>query len=107
MGRNFGQAASDVPFADLVERLLFAETLEALRAYETGVIESVPDANVGSLLGIGFPAWTGGVIQYVNQYAGVADGFAGRAAELAARYGERFAPTEALRAIAAAGGVYG
>jgi len=103
---HFGPTRKDVPFADLVERLLFAETLEALRAYESGVIESVPDANVGSLLGIGFPAWTGGVIQYVNQYAGGAEGFAVRAGELATRYGERFAPTKALLATAAAHGDY-
>ena len=56
------------------------------------------DANVGSLLGIGFPSWTGGVMQYVDQYDGGAAGLARRARELAARYGERFAPPESLLA---------
>ena len=95
---HFGAADPEVPFADLKERLLFAETLEALRAYDSGVIESVADANVGSLLGIGFPSWTGGVMQYVDQYDGGAAGLARRARELAARYGERFAPPESLLA---------
>ena len=88
----FGPSRDDVPFADLQERLLFAEALEALHAYDSGVIESAAEANVGSLLGLGFPSWTGGVMRYVDQYEGGAVGFAERARELAARYGERFAP---------------
>ena len=35
-------------------------------------IESTADANIGSIFGIGFPAWTGGVLQYIDNYA---DGF--------------------------------
>ena len=34
------------------------------------MIESVADANIGSIFGIGFPAWTGGVLQYINGYDG-------------------------------------
>ena len=95
---HFPSQDVDVPFEDLQERLLFAEAIEALRAHESGVINSVADANIGSLLGIGFPAWTGGVLQYVEQYAGGAAGFAARCRELAARYGDRFAPPAALNA---------
>ena len=40
--------------------------------------------------GIGFPAWTGGVIQYINQYSGGLQGFVDRARELASRYGSHF-----------------
>jgi 3-hydroxyacyl-CoA dehydrogenase/enoyl-CoA hydratase/3-hydroxybutyryl-CoA epimerase len=90
--------AGQPPFADLKERLLFAEALEAWRAHESGVIGSAADANVGSLLGIGFPAWTGGVLRYIEQYDGGPAGFARRAGELAARYGERFAPPGSLTA---------
>lgn len=52
------------------ERMLFAEAVETARCIEEGVITSVPDANIGSIFGIGFPAWTGGVVQYMNQYEG-------------------------------------
>jgi 3-hydroxyacyl-CoA dehydrogenase / enoyl-CoA hydratase / 3-hydroxybutyryl-CoA epimerase len=90
--------AGQPSLADLKERLLFAEALEAWRAYESGVIDSVADANVGSLLGIGFPAWTGGVLRYIEQYEGGQAGFARRAEELAGRYGERFAPPGSLTA---------
>ena len=85
---------------DLKERLLFAEALEAWRAHDSGVIDSAADANVGSLLGIGFPAWTGGVLRYIEQYDGGPAGFARRAAELAARYGERFSPPASLATAA-------
>jgi len=52
------------------ERMLFSETLDSIRCLDEGVLRSVADANIGSILGIGFPAWTGGVLQYVNTYPG-------------------------------------
>lgn len=86
---HFGRADADVPFEDMKERMLFAEALDSVRCLEEGVLTSVADANVGSILGIGFPAWTGGVLQYINGYQGGAAGFAARARELAATHGER------------------
>jgi 3-hydroxyacyl-CoA dehydrogenase/enoyl-CoA hydratase/3-hydroxybutyryl-CoA epimerase len=97
--QHFPPAGPPIPFTDVKERLLFAEALEALDAYDSGVIESTADANVGSLLGIGFPPWTGGVLRYIDQYDGGPAGFADRAAELANRYGQRFTPPS-LRAAA-------
>ncbi|WP_431952791.1 3-hydroxyacyl-CoA dehydrogenase NAD-binding domain-containing protein [Actinacidiphila sp. bgisy167] len=88
--------AAAVPFEDLKERMLFAEALDAVRCLEENVVTSVADANIGSLLGIGFPAWTGGVLQYVNGYPGGPAGFLARAEELRAAYGERFAAPELL-----------
>ncbi|MFD3417472.1 3-hydroxyacyl-CoA dehydrogenase NAD-binding domain-containing protein [Streptomyces decoyicus] len=95
-----------VPFLDMQERMLFAEALESVKCLDEGVLRSVPDANVGSILGIGFPAWTGGVLQYVNQYEGGPAGFVARAHELAARYGERFTPPASLVARAERGELY-
>jgi 3-hydroxyacyl-CoA dehydrogenase/enoyl-CoA hydratase/3-hydroxybutyryl-CoA epimerase len=97
--QHFPAAAARPPLRDLRERLLFAEALEAWRTHVSGVIDSAADANVGSLLGIGFPAWTGGVLRYIDQYDGGPAGFARRAGELAARYGERFAPPGSLTAL--------
>jgi 3-hydroxyacyl-CoA dehydrogenase/enoyl-CoA hydratase/3-hydroxybutyryl-CoA epimerase len=90
-------AGRTVPFADVTERMLFIEALESLKCLDEGVLRSVADANVGSILGIGYPAWTGGVLRFVTQYAGGTDGFAARARELAARYGDRFTPPETIR----------
>ena len=78
------------------ERMLFSESLDTVRLFEEGVLTSVADANIGSIIGIGFPAWTGGVIQYINGYEGGLPGFVARARELAERYGERFQPPALL-----------
>jgi len=92
----FGGANLDTPFEDLKERMLFIEALESVKCLDEGVIESVADANIGSILGIGFPGWTGGVLQYVNGYEGGLSGFVARARELAALYGDRFEPPASL-----------
>jgi 3-hydroxyacyl-CoA dehydrogenase/enoyl-CoA hydratase/3-hydroxybutyryl-CoA epimerase len=67
------------------------------------VITSVPDANIGSIMGIGFPPWTGGVVQFINGYPGGPAAFVARARELADRYGPRFIPPASLIAKADAG----
>ena len=98
-----GTDAETVPFAELQERMLFVEALDTVRLFEEGVLTSVADANIGSIMGIGFPAWTGGVIQYINGYPGGTAGFAARARELAEKYGQRFAVPRLLAEKAAAG----
>lgn len=98
---QFPAAAEVPPLRDISERLLFAEVLEAWVAHVEGVIESEPDANVGSLLGIGFPAWTGGVLRFLDQYDGGKAGFVARAEQLARRYGSRFTPPSTLVEAAA------
>ncbi len=57
-------------------------------------------------MGIGFPAWTGGVIQYINGYEGGLAGFVDRARELAGKYGERFTPPASLVEKAERGETY-
>jgi 3-hydroxyacyl-CoA dehydrogenase/enoyl-CoA hydratase/3-hydroxybutyryl-CoA epimerase len=92
---------------DLSERMLFIESLETIKCVEENVIESVADANIGSILGIGFPGWTGGVLQYVNGYEGGPAGFLARARELAERYGARFEPPALLVEMAESGERFG
>jgi 3-hydroxyacyl-CoA dehydrogenase/enoyl-CoA hydratase/3-hydroxybutyryl-CoA epimerase len=92
----FRSGSGDVPFIDLQERMLFAEALETVKCFDEGVLMSVQDANIGSIFGIGFPPWTGGVIQYINQYDGGLKGFVARSRELAERYGDHFTPPQSL-----------
>jgi len=99
---EFGADRHDVELAELSERMLVIEALETVRCFDEGVLTSVPDANIGSIFGIGFPAWTGGVVQYVEGFPGGVAGFVRRADELAARYGPRFEVPASLRARAAA-----
>lgn len=93
---KYGSGRTAIPLKDLQERMLFAEALDTIDCLDRGVLTSVADANIGSIYGIGFPAWTGGVLQYVNQYEGGLAGFVARARELAASYGERFTPPASL-----------
>ncbi|PZS36357.1 MAG: 3-hydroxyacyl-CoA dehydrogenase [Pseudonocardiales bacterium] len=88
---------ADVDLHELQERMLVVEAVEAARCVEEGVIEQSADANIGSIMGIGYPPWTGGVLQYINGYSGGVSGFVERADQLAERYGERFAPNPLLR----------
>ena len=77
--------------------MLVIEAVESARCVEEGVIEQSADANIGSIMGIGFPPWTGGVLQYINGYPGGIAAFVARADEFADKHGERFRPNPLLR----------
>jgi len=95
---------SELSLKDLEERMLVIEAIETVKCLDEGVIETVADANIGSIFGIGFPGWSGGVLQYINGYEDPTHhpgerglpGFVARARELAQRYGERFEPPVSL-----------
>jgi 3-hydroxyacyl-CoA dehydrogenase/enoyl-CoA hydratase/3-hydroxybutyryl-CoA epimerase len=90
---------------ELQERMLFIESIETIRCFDEGVLRSVEEANIGAIMGIGFPPWTGGVVQYIAQYADGPQGFVDRARELADKYGDRFTPPASLVAAAKEGKV--
>ncbi len=83
------QPEVEVADQDIKDRLLFRQVIEALKCLESGVLRNVADGNIGSIMGIGAPIHTGGLLQFVNTYG--LQKFADRCAELADRYGERFA----------------
>jgi 3-hydroxyacyl-CoA dehydrogenase / enoyl-CoA hydratase / 3-hydroxybutyryl-CoA epimerase len=101
LAEQFRSQDTGIPLTDVGDRLLFIMALETVRCYEEQVLRSVGDANIGSIMGIGFPLWTGGTLQFINQY-GVAR-FVKRAEQLAECYGSRFMPTDRLRAMARSG----
>ncbi|MFJ1458792.1 3-hydroxyacyl-CoA dehydrogenase NAD-binding domain-containing protein [Nocardia sp. N2S4-5] len=86
-----------VPFQDLIDRQLFIEAIETQKCFDEGVLTATADANIGSIFGIGYPAWTGGVHQFIVGYPGGQEGFVARADELAAKYGKRFEVPASLR----------
>jgi 3-hydroxyacyl-CoA dehydrogenase/enoyl-CoA hydratase/3-hydroxybutyryl-CoA epimerase len=88
---------STVDLHELSERMLVIEAVESARCVEEGVLITTADANIGSIMGIGFPPWTGGVLQYVNGYPGGVAAFVARADGFAAKYGARFEPNPLLR----------
>ncbi|MDT4925814.1 MAG: 3-hydroxyacyl-CoA dehydrogenase / enoyl-CoA hydratase / 3-hydroxybutyryl-CoA epimerase [Pseudonocardiales bacterium] len=88
---------SAVDIHELEERMLVIEAVESARCVEEGVIIETADANIGSIMGIGFPPWTGGVLQYINGFPGGIAAFVARADEFAAKFGARFEPNPLLR----------
>lgn len=93
---TFKSGSSTPPLQDMIDRMLFAEALETQKCFDEGVITTTADANIGSIMGIGFPPWTGGAAQYITGYPGGKAAFVARAKELAARYGDRFNPPASL-----------
>ena len=81
---------------ELEDRLLFAQVLEAGWCLLEGVLALIPEANLGSIHGWGFPANYGGVIQHARQY-GTPEEFLARARELEAANGPRFKVPRAIR----------
>ncbi|NDP37598.1 MAG: 3-hydroxyacyl-CoA dehydrogenase, partial [Rhodoferax sp.] len=84
---------------DLKDRLLYRQAVETARCLSENVLTSVHDANIGSIFGIGFPAWTGGAMQFI--YGMGIDAFVKRADELAAKFGDGFALTDEVKAAIA------
>ena len=74
---------------DLKDRLLYRQAVETARCLSEGVLTTVHDANIGSIFGIGFPAYTGGAMQFI--YGMGVDAFFHRAEVLASKYGKGFA----------------
>jgi 3-hydroxyacyl-CoA dehydrogenase/enoyl-CoA hydratase/3-hydroxybutyryl-CoA epimerase len=86
---------------ELKTRLLYIQALESARCYEEGVLRSVHEADLGSILGWGFPAYTGGTLSFIDT-VGPAK-FVAECKRLAKLYGERFKPTKGLLARAQTG----
>ncbi|WP_312157629.1 3-hydroxyacyl-CoA dehydrogenase NAD-binding domain-containing protein [Acinetobacter variabilis] len=91
----------DISEQEMIDRFLFVQALDTIRCLEEGVLESVVDANIGSIFGIGFAAWTGGAVQFLNQY-GLTKAL-NRAEILEHKYGERFKAPQLLKQKVAEG----
>ena len=91
----FPPRASQPALSQVQQRLRLAETLEALRCLEEGVIDSADDADAGSLLGLGYPAASGGVLRWAEGFG--LQAVVEHAAALARQHGARFEPTDWLR----------
>ncbi|MCE5973895.1 3-hydroxyacyl-CoA dehydrogenase NAD-binding domain-containing protein [Sinirhodobacter sp. WL0062] len=98
---KYPEAAEQPELAEVQHRLLMAQVLEAVRAFEQGVLEDIREGDVGAILGWGFAPWSGGPFSWLDILG------AGRAAEicddLTARFGTRFETPALIRDIAAKG----
>jgi 3-hydroxyacyl-CoA dehydrogenase/enoyl-CoA hydratase/3-hydroxybutyryl-CoA epimerase len=94
-GLSKWQKDTNMSEQEMIDRFLFVQSLDTLRCLEEGVLESTVDGNVGSIFGIGFAPWTGGALQFLNQY-GLEKALI-RANTLEAKYGERFKAPQLLK----------
>lgn len=104
LSKLFIAADPGLPYRDIKDRILFRQVIESLKCLEENIIHSVNDADIGSILGIGFPQHTGGVFQYINTYD--VHKFVDRCNELAEKYGERFTPPANLVEKANSGALF-
>ncbi len=97
LANYFPGQAPNANHDELIERFLFAQVIEAVWCMQEKVILSIPGANLGSIHGWGFPATSGGVIQFISNYGTTR--FLGRCKYFEQRYGPRFKAPKILREL--------
>ena len=99
--QEWPEAAAQPELTEVEHRLMFVQSLEAVRALEQGVLEDIREGDVGAILGWGFAPWSGGPFSWLDMLG------AARAVDiaddLAAKFGPRFAAPQLLRDMAARG----
>ncbi|MGX9357088.1 3-hydroxyacyl-CoA dehydrogenase NAD-binding domain-containing protein [Roseobacteraceae bacterium S113] len=95
---NYPQADDQPDLIDVQHRLLFAQTLEAVRALEEGVLEDIREGDVGAILGWGFAPWSGGPFSWLDMIG--APYAAERCDQLTEAFGPRFTTPALLREMA-------
>lgn len=86
---------------EVKKRLLHRQVLESYRCLDEGVLRSTTDGDIGSILGWGFPIFTGGALSYID-YVGM-DNFIEDCDRFKAAYGEHWEVPQSLRDLASAG----
>ena len=98
---HFPENGNLIDIEEVKRRLLHRQALETVKCFEENVLTKPADADIGSIFGWGFAPYSGGALSYID-WVGV-DRFVRECEELAAKYGERFQPTERLKEMAANG----
>ena len=97
-----GETCAEQPTLDAIaSRLLHAVALEGVRCLDDGSVDGPAEADVGSVAGIGYPRWTGGVLSYIETVGLIR--FVVESERLAREYGARFSPPPSLVQRARAG----
>lgn len=97
----FPRAPAQPSLDEVKDRLLYRQSLEAARCLDEGILQRPQDADVGAILGWGFPAYAGGPIALIDTVGTRA--FVEKCDRFAERYGDRFSPPEMLRRKAMSG----
>ncbi len=94
----YPRASRQPESAEVIKRILHVQALETARCMEEGIVTTAAEADLGSVLGWGFPAWTGGTLSYIDT-VGIRE-FVAECDRMSKRYGKRFKPSRWLRARA-------
>lgn len=95
LASHYPPLAQQPSVEEVKQRLLNIQALESARCVEEGVVASPADADLGSVLGLGYPTWTGGTLSYIDSVGLAA--FVDGCERLADLHGERFRPSAWLR----------
>ena len=86
---------------NIVDRMMLVQSVETVRCLDEGVLRAPIDADVGAILGWGYPAFRGGPISWLHTLK--LKNAVARLDALALAHGPRFAPPESLKTMAAKG----
>ena len=92
---HFPLATQQASIDELKKRLLYVQAIESSRCLEEGVLRHPADADLGSVMGWGFPAYTGGTLSMIDTIG--LEQFVSECDLLARRHGPRFLPSASLR----------
>jgi 3-hydroxyacyl-CoA dehydrogenase/enoyl-CoA hydratase/3-hydroxybutyryl-CoA epimerase len=104
LAENFPLSASQPQPSEVRERLLYRQLIECARCFEEGVLTTPEDGDIGAIFGWGFAPYTGGPFSHMDT-TGI-DKVVEILDRLTKTYGERFAPTQQLRDMAARGATF-
>ena len=88
-----------MPLEKIIERLILVQSVETLRCLEENVLRAPIDADVGAILGWGYPPFRGGPIGWLHTL-GLPAAVAAMD-RLAEQHGPRFTPPQSLRDMVA------
>ena len=97
LAEHFPVSANQPTLEEVKARLLYRQSVEAIRCLDEGVLRTKLDGNLGSILAWGFPPYTGGALSFPD-FVGT-EAFILETRRLAKTYGDRFALTEKQEAL--------
>ncbi|MBM7423874.1 fatty acid oxidation complex subunit alpha FadB [Spongiibacter marinus] len=100
MAAQAQQSKVEISDEDILARMMIPMCVETVRCLDEGIVRDPADADMGLVMGIGFPVFRGGALRYIDQMGVKAF------VEMADRYadlGKLYQVTDSLREMAAKG----
>ncbi len=90
----------DADDQEIIDRMMTPMIIETVRCLEEGIVDTPNEADMGLIMGIGFPPFRGGALKYADTLglAAVCE-----TADKYAQLGKLYEPTAKMREMAAAG----